>query len=111
MDGGIDDALALILAMRTNVLEVSGITAVSGNVPVDKAAINALRVVELVGKRNVWVAKGLAHPLAREPIRATSFHGKDGLGASPPPCQKLKLCKKVALNHLVVELASPSRRS
>lgn len=110
MDGGIDDALALILAMRTDELEVSGITAVSGNVSVDQATINALRVVELVGRENVWVARGLAKPLVRDPIRATSFHGKDGLGDSHLPLPKLKPHKNDALGQLSVELASAQNR-
>jgi len=110
MDGGIDDALALILAMRTDTLEVSGITAVSGNVSVDQATINALRVVELVGRENVWVARGLAKPLVRDPIRATSFHGKDGLGDSHLPSPKLKPHKNDALSQLSVELASAQNR-
>jgi len=110
MDGGIDDALALILAMRTDTLEVSGITAVSGNVSVDQATINALRVVELVGRGNVWVARGLAKPLVRDPIRATSFHGKDGLGDSHLPSPKLKPHKNDALSQLSVELASAQNR-
>ena len=110
MDGGIDDALALILAMKTHKLEVSGITAVSGNVSVDQATINALRVVELVGRENVWVARGLAKPLVRDPIRATSFHGKDGLGDSHLPLPKLKPHKNDALGQLSVELASAQNR-
>ncbi len=110
MDGGIDDALALILAMRTDKLEVSGITAVSGNVSVDQATINALRVVELVGRGNVWVARGLANPLVRDPIRATSFHGKDGLGDSRLALPKLKPRKNDALDQLSFELASARRR-
>ncbi len=110
MDGGIDDALALILAMRTDKLEVSGITTVSGNVSVDQATINGLRVVELVGRENVWVARGLANPLVRDPIRATSFHGKDGLGDSRLPLPKLKSRKNGALGQLSVELASARKR-
>jgi inosine-uridine nucleoside N-ribohydrolase len=110
MDGGIDDALALILAMKSEELEVSGITAVSGNVSADQATINALRVVELVGRENVWVARGLAKPLVREPIRATSFHGKDGLGNSHLPSPQLKPRKNGALDQLSVELASARRR-
>src|SRR5260370_28031465 len=110
MDGGIDDALALILAMRTDKLDVSGITAVSGNVSVDQATINALRVVELVGRENVWVAKGLAKPLLRAPIRATNFHCKDGLGDSRLPLPPLKPRKNGALNQLSFELASSRQR-
>jgi len=85
MDGGIDDALAIILALKSPELEVAGITAVSGNVPVEQATVNALRVIELLDRSDVWVAQGLGNPLLRDPIRATSFHGSDGLGDSNLP--------------------------
>ena len=111
MDGGIDDALALILALRSPELEVAGITAVSGNVPVDQATINALRVVELMDRRDVWVAKGLASPLVRGPIRATRFHGRDGLGDSNLPLPKIKPAKKNALNTLSDQLVSSKKHS
>ena len=109
MDGGIDDALALIFALRSPELEVGGITAVSGNVPVDQATINGLRVVELMSRRDVWVAKGFRRPLVRDPIRATTFHGKDGLGESNLPLPKTKQAKKNALNTLSDELASSKK--
>ncbi len=104
MDGGIDDALALILALRSPELEVVAITAVSGNVPVEQATVNGLRVVELMNRRDIPVAKGRGSPLVRDPIRATSFHGRDGLGESNLPLPKLKPSKKKALNTLSDEL-------
>ncbi len=110
MDGGIDDALALILAFRSPELEVVGITAVSGNVPVDLATINGLRVVELLDLEDAWVAKGLANPLIRDPIRATSFHGRDGLGDSNLPPPKLKPKEKNALEMLTEELATTKKQ-
>ena len=110
MDGGIDDALAIILALRSPEIEVAGITAVSGNVPVDQATINALRVVELLDKPKVWVAEGLARPLARDPIRAFNFHGKDGLGDSNLPLPKLRPARKTALNAIIETLSSSRRQ-
>ncbi len=106
MDGGIDDALALILALRSPEIEVAGITAVSGNVPVEQATINALRVVELLERPDVWVAEGLARPLARDPIRAFNFHGRDGLGDSHLPLPKLRPTAKTALNAMSETLTS-----
>ncbi len=110
MDGGIDDALALILAFRSSEFEVAGITAVSGNVRVEQAAVNALRVVELVNRQEVWVAKGLANPLVRDPIRATRFHGLDGLGDSRLPLPNLKPNEENALDLLTEELSSARKR-
>jgi inosine-uridine nucleoside N-ribohydrolase len=110
MDGGIDDALALILALRSRELHVAGITAVSGNVAVEQAAVNALRVVELLERKDVWVAKGLANPLVRNPIRATRFHGRDGLGDSHLPPPKLKPRQSNALDLLSEEIAQVGTR-
>src|SRR2546426_11723341 len=106
MDGGIDDALALILALRSPEIEVAGITAVSGNVPVEQAAINALRVVELLERPDVWVAEGLARPLARDPIRAFNVHGRDGLCHSNLPQPKPSPTAQKALNALSEKLHS-----
>jgi purine nucleosidase len=111
MDGGIDDALALILALKSPELEVAGITAVSGNVPVEQATINGLRVVELLGRSDVWVAQGLGNPMIRDPIRATSFHGSDGLGDSNLPLPKLRPAEKPALNMILETLDSSMQQS
>ncbi len=111
MDGGIDDALAMILAIRSPELEVAGVTAVSGNVAVEQATINGLRVVEVMNRRDVRVAQGFGRPLVRDPIRATSFHGRDGLGDSNLPLPKLKPSNKNALNTLSDELASSKKHS
>jgi len=109
-DGGIDDALALILALRSPELEVVGITAVSGNVPVEQAALNALSVVELLDRKDIWVAKGLANPLIRDPTRATDFHGKDGLGDTNLPPPRLSVHDKSALDLMSEALSSSGKR-
>jgi inosine-uridine nucleoside N-ribohydrolase len=109
MDGGIDDALALILGLRSSEIEVVGITSVSGNVPVSQATVNALRIVELIDGSNVWVAQGLSRPIARDPIRAYAFHGRDGLGDSHLPLPKLRRSTKTALNA-VSETLSLSKK-
>ena len=106
MDGGIDDALAIILALKSPEIQVEGITSVSGNVPVEQATLNALRVVELLDRREVWVAKGLPRPLARDPIRAYNFHGRDGLGDSHLPIPGLRPISKNALKVINETLSS-----
>lgn len=106
MDGGIDDALAIILALRSPELEVLGITAVSGNVPVQQATINALRVTGLLSRDDVWVAKGQARPIARSPIRAYSFHGRDGLGDSKLAHPKTRPLAKNAVKAMNETLLS-----
>jgi inosine-uridine nucleoside N-ribohydrolase len=80
-DPGIDDALALMLALRSPELRVELITTVAGNVPVPTATANARRILALLGPP-VWpaVAQGLGRPLRRPLHTATAFHHNDGLG-------------------------------
>src|SRR3989442_2268456 len=99
-DGGIDDALALILALRSPELEVAGITAVSGNVTVEQATLNGLRVVDLLNRGDMPVATGLANQLVRDAILATSFHGKYRLGDSNLPVSRIRPADKKDLDTL-----------
>src|SRR5262245_28340809 len=80
-DPGIDDALALMLALRSPELRVELITTVAGNVPVPMATANARRILALLAP-SVWpaVAQGLGRPLRRPLHTATAFHHDDGLG-------------------------------
>src|SRR5215470_8109480 len=78
-DGGSDDVVALIMALRAPDIRVPAITIVAGNVPVEQATQNVLYTVELCG-RDTPVCKGAAKPLLRELVTAQWFHGNDGLG-------------------------------
>lgn len=80
-DPGIDDALALALALRSPELRVEAITTVGGNVNVELGTRNALWVLESLGVENAPpVAKGAGLPLERNPVDASHVHGADGLG-------------------------------
>jgi inosine-uridine nucleoside N-ribohydrolase len=86
-DPGIDDAMAILFALRSPALEVLAITTVFGNADIEVATANALRLVELAGRR-VPVARGAAHPLVLPRAKPPDFvHGTDGLGniGAPPP--------------------------
>ena len=78
-DTASDDAVALIMALRSPSIEVKAITTVAGNVPVEQATRNALFTVELCGAE-VPVFSGAAKPLERELQTADWYHGDDGLG-------------------------------
>lgn len=81
-DPGIDDSLALILALKSPELEVLGITTMSGNVPALQGAKNALKVLRLLNRLDVPVYAGEEVPLVRELVTAEDTHGDDGLGAT-----------------------------
>ena len=78
-DTASDDAVALIMALRSPDIRVLAITIVAGNVSVQQAARNALYTAELCGA-NVPVFVGAEKPLQREHQSADWFHGRDGFG-------------------------------
>lgn len=77
-DPGIDDAVALAIALFSNELEVKLITTVAGNVGLDYVTQNALKLLEFFGK-DIPVAKGLDAPLIREMKDASQVHGETGM--------------------------------
>lgn len=80
-DCGVDDALALVLALRSPEIEVEAVTTVSGNVHLDKVVPNVFKVLDILELESPPpVARGAAKPLYKEPSTAASVHGKDGLG-------------------------------
>jgi len=80
-DPGIDDALALVLALASPEVSVEAITTVAGNVLVDQATTNALRILSAVRPASTpSVARGAPAPLKRPPFTAAHIHGDDGLG-------------------------------
>jgi inosine-uridine nucleoside N-ribohydrolase len=101
MDPGIDDALALILALKSPEVRVAGITTVAGNAPVETTSANARRVLEYLGAANIPVALGAASPLNRPLEDALSYHGPDGLGNCSLPPPKLPLHPLEARDFLV----------
>ena len=109
VDVGVDDALAILLALYSPELEIRAITTVSGNVHVDKTSVNALKVLEAVGLSGFPVAKGMSKPLLRELEVAEDFHGKDGLGDSRLPEPKLSLDKRHAVD-LLLEMTATERK-
>lgn len=89
-DPGVDDALALLLAMRSPELKIEGITPVAGNVPLEVGVANALRLVEIAGRTEIPVAAGARAPLMRRLVTATNVHGENGLGGVVFPEPKTK---------------------
>lgn len=79
-DPGIDDALAIILALKSEEIEVIGITTVSGNVESLQGAKNTLKVLKLLDRLDIPVYLGESTPIKRELVTAQDTHGEDGLG-------------------------------
>lgn len=79
-DPGIDDSLAILLALNSEELEVLGITTVSGNVPARMGAKNALKSLQIASRLDIPVYVGEEVPLKRELVTAQDTHGEDGIG-------------------------------
>lgn len=81
-DPGIDDSLAIMLALSHPDIEVVGITIVEGNCPVEMGFENAKKVLKFMNRLDVPIYVGAHQPLKREYINALDTHGSDGLGES-----------------------------
>ncbi len=118
-DPGIDDALALLLALRSRELQVDAITTVCGNVSVDLATKYVFRVLALLPSLPPPpVASGAEKPLEKDLISASRIHGDDGLGGldryrdnagNPLYAQpSVKLTGRTAADEILHQLATTS---
>jgi inosine-uridine nucleoside N-ribohydrolase len=110
-DPGIDDALAILLALASPEVDLRLVTTVHGNVEVEQTTENALRVLHLAGRSDVPVAAGaraaLVHPQAE---RAGHVHGDAGLGGvelPPSPASVDPRPAVVALAELLLGSPEP----
>jgi len=100
-DTGVDDAVALLLALRSPELNVLGITCVNGNVSLDKVVYNTLRVVEQSGKQVSVYAGATSALMVEADENASRVHGSDGLGGIPLPAPKNSVEKEHAIDFIV----------
>lgn len=86
-DPGIDDAVAIAIALTNQSFDVKLMTTVAGNVSIEYTTKNALKLVEFF-KKDIPVAQGASEPLLRELEDASFFHGETGMkGYEFPPVQ------------------------
>ncbi|WP_207871516.1 purine nucleosidase [Enterococcus sp. DIV2402] len=108
-DPGIDDMLALMLAVQAPELEVVGITVVCGNVPVELGVENTFRCLERCHRLDIPVYQGATTPLTREFISAQDTHGMDGLGETYFPRTSEKTIEvQDAATYLATTFAQPT---
>ncbi|MBE9033220.1 nucleoside hydrolase [filamentous cyanobacterium LEGE 11480] len=85
-DPGVDDAIALLLALAAPELDILGIVTVGGNVPLSVTSANARRICELAQCVDVPVFEGCPRPILRQLVTAEEVHGVTGLiGVDLPP--------------------------
>jgi non-specific riboncleoside hydrolase len=77
-DPGIDDAVAISIALFSEELDIKLITTISGNVDIKKTTNNALKLMKFFNSK-IKVAEGFDTPLLREPVNAKNVHGESGM--------------------------------
>ena len=101
-DPGQDDAVAILLALASpDEIEVLGVTAVAGNVPLSLTERNARIVCELAGRPDIAVYAGCDRPLKRKLVTAEHVHGKTGLDGPKLPEPKIKLQEKHGVDFII----------
>lgn len=100
-DPGMDDSVAIIMAAKSPDIELMAVTTVNGNYPVDITSINACKILELLDRKDIPVARGLAKPLVREVPSDPFSHGKDGQAENFLPKPTLLLNEKDAVDIII----------
>ncbi len=100
-DPGQDDAVAILLALSSWELEVVGITAVAGNVPLALTQVNARKICELAGKPQTRVFAGAIRPLMRNLVTAEHVHGRTGLDGPDLPEPAMPLESQYAVDFII----------
>ncbi len=83
-DPGVDDAVAILMALAVPEIKILGLTTVGGNVPLARTTRNALALLQAAGRSDIPVAKGASRPLRGRFKYAPQFHGPGGLSHRLP---------------------------
>jgi purine nucleosidase len=101
-DPGQDDGVAILLALASQEeIELLGVVAVAGNVPLSRTALNARKVLELAERSDIPVYAGCARPLCRELVTAEHVHGPTGLDGPSFPEPKAALQKQHGVDFII----------
>lgn len=100
-DPGVDDAVSILLALKSPDVAVEALTVVGGNVEASYGVKNALGLLELAGRTDIPVALGAKKPLMREMLTARIAHGSNGMGDVELPATEKTIIKQHAMDFLI----------
>ena len=89
-DAGVDDTMAILLALRSPELDIQAITTVHGNAELEDCTRNVLRILELTGNTHIPVAEGASAPMIKKPVYGKYVHGENGVGGHIHPTLSIK---------------------
>lgn len=111
-DPGADDVVALLFALASpQELNVRALTAVAGNVRLEKTSRNARLAREWAGREEIPVYAGANKPLVRKPVYAEDIHGKEGLSGFAVYEPRKGLAEGNAVEYLIDTLITAKRHS
>ncbi len=105
-DPGIDDSLAILLALASPEISLEGLSIVHGNCSLAQATTNALSVLELANARHIPVAVGCELPLVQPSLLAPETHGNTGLGYAKLPPPRTKPTRQHGCDFLIETIMS-----
>jgi len=100
-DPGMDDSMAIVMAVKSDKLDVKAITTVNGNYPVELTALNARKTLEMLNAEEIPVGMGLSAPLVRDTPKDPFTHGNDGQGENFLPEPKMTLSNKHGVDLII----------
>ena len=105
VDTGIDDAMAIFYAVRRPGIKLEALTTTFGNTDTAIATTNTLRILELLGRADIPVARGVARSLVHPYVRrADHVHGANGIGDVELPQPKIRAIDEHA-SDLIIRMA------
>lgn len=105
-DPGIDDSLAILLALASPELSLEGISTVHGNCSLEQATTNGLSILELAQASHIPLAKGCELPLVQPSLLAPETHGNTGLGYAKLPEPRTKPVSMYGSDFLIEKILS-----
>ena len=105
-DPGIDDSLAILLALASPELSLEGVSVVHGNCSLEQATRNGLSVLELAHAEHIPLAKGCELPLVQPSLLAPETHGNTGLGYAQLPEPGIKPVRSHGSDFLIEQVMS-----
>ena len=105
-DPGIDDSLAILLALASPELSLEGVSVVHGNCSLEQATRNGLSVLELARATHIPLAKGCELPLVQPSLLAPETHGNTGLGYAKLPEPRIKPTSQHGTDFLIERILS-----
>lgn len=100
-DPGMDDSMAIVMACKSKLLEVLAVTTVNGNYPVDITGNNAMKILEMMGRTEIPVGKGMAEPMVRQSPKDPFSHGTDGQAENYLPDPVTPFSEKGAVGLMI----------